>query len=186
MQPDAILSQASKEMEKAVSHLLHEFASIHTGKATPAMVENVVITVYGSSMQLKEVAAITTPDARTISIQPWDKSVLKEVEKSLLAQNLGFTPTIMGDKVFCPLPDLSRDRRLDLVKVCHGYGEQAKVSVRAARRDAMDALKKLEKDKLLSEDDRKRFEKKVQDETDGHVGKIDKCFKDKEADLLKV
>lgn len=186
MQPEAILTQTIKEMEKAVSHVLQEFSSIHTGKATPAMVEGVTITAYGSSMQLKEVAAITTPDARTISIQPWDKSVLKEIEKTLLVQNLGFTPTIMGDKVYCPLPELSRERRQDLAKVCHNYAEQGKVSVRAARRDGMEALKKIEKDKLISEDDRKRFEKRVQDETDAHVAKIEKHLKDKEADLMKV
>lgn len=186
MDPDEILMTASDSMKKAVDHTLHEFSTIHTGKASPAMVETVQVDAYGSMMALKEVAAITTPDARTISVQPWDKTVLKSVEAALLKANLGFTPNIMGDKIFCPLPELSKERRKDLVKMCHNLAEQGKVGVRSARRDAMDAIKAAEKEKEISEDDRKLYEKEVQAETDKYTKDIEEHLKSKEAELLKV
>ncbi|MEO0795637.1 MAG: ribosome recycling factor [Verrucomicrobiota bacterium] len=186
MEPDQIVSQTTAHMKKAVDHTLHEFGTIHTGKASPAMVETVQVDAYGSMMPLKEVAAITTPDSRTISIQPWDKTVLKGVESALLKANLGFTPTIMGDKIFCPLPELSKERRKELVKMCHNLAEQGKVGVRAARRDGMDGIKQAEKDKAISEDDRKLYEKEIQDHTDKSVKEIDQHLKHKEEELMKV
>lgn len=186
MEPDQIVSAAADSMKKAVEHTLHEFSTIHTGKASPAMVETVQVEAYGSMMPLKEVAAITTPDARTISVQPWDKTVLKGVESALLKANLGFTPTIMGDKVFCPLPELSKERRKDLVKMCHGLAEQGKVGVRAARREGMDGIKQCEKDKAISEDDRKAYEKDIQADTDQYTKAIDDHLKAKEDELMKV
>ncbi|MFB9900804.1 ribosome recycling factor [Cerasicoccus arenae] len=173
-------------MKKAVDHTLHEFGTIHTGKASPAMVEGVHVDAYGSMMALKEVAAITTPDSRTISVQPWDKTVLKAVEAALLKANLGFTPNIMGDKVYCPLPELSKERRKDLVKMCHNLAEHGKVGIRAARRDGMDGIKQSEKDKTISEDDRKLYEKEIQSETDKAVKEIDDHLKRKEEELMKV
>ncbi len=186
MDADEILTLASDSMKKAVEHTLHEFSTIHTGKASPAMVETVQVDAYGSMMALKEVAAITTPDSRTISVQPWDKTVLKAVESALLKANLGFTPNIMGDKVFCPLPELSKERRKDLVKMCHGIAEQGKVGVRAARRDGMDGIKAAEKEKSISEDDRKLYEKEIQAETDKYTKEIDEQLKHKEEELMKV
>lgn len=186
MDADEILTQATDSMKKAVDHALHEFSTIHTGKASPAMVEGVQVEAYGSMMALKEVAAITTPDSRTISVQPWDKTVLKNVESALLKANLGFTPNIMGDKVFCPLPELSKERRQQLVKMCHNLAEQGKVGVRSARRDAMDGIKQAEKDKDISEDDRKLYEKEIQSETDKFTKEIDEHLKHKEEELMKV
>jgi ribosome recycling factor len=184
--PDETLLQMETEMQKALDHTLHEFANIHTGKASPAMVENLNVTAYGSSMQLKSVAAITTPDSRTIAITPFDKSTIQDVVKAIQVANIGINPTIMGDKVHCPLPELTKQRRQELVKICHGHAEQGKVGLRAARRDAMDALKTAEKDKDISEDDRKRYEKEVQAATDKFGKQIDDALKAKEADLLKV
>jgi len=186
MEPDQIVSDTIAQMKKAVDHTLHEFGTIHTGKSSPAMVESVQVEAYGSTMALRDVAAITTPDARSISVQPFDRSVIKNIESSLLKANLGFTPTIMGDKVFCPLPELSKERRKDLVKMCHTLAEQGKVGVRSARREGMDGVKKAEKDKEISEDDRKLYEKEIQDKTDKFTQEIDTHLKAKEAELMKV
>lgn len=186
MNPEDILALMNEDMDKAVEHTLHEFANIHTGKATPAMVENISVEAYGSTMQLKAVAAIMTPDSRTISISPFDKGTIKDVVKGIQLANIGINPTIMGDKVLCPLPDLTKERRQELVKICHNHAEQGKIGVRAARRDAMDGIKVAEKDKTLSEDDRKLYEKDVQTATDKAVKRIEDALKAKEKDLLTV
>lgn len=186
MTPDQILPNARAEMKKSLDHTLHEFNSIHTGKASPTMVESVTIDAYGSSMVLRDVAAITTPDSRTIQVEPWDKGLLRAVEKGIQVANLGINPVVRGHTIFCPLPELSGERRKDLVKITHGMAEQGKVGVRAARRDAMDAVKAAAKDKQISEDDQKRMEKEVQNETDRVVAEIDQHLKAKEAELLAV
>jgi len=186
MDPDQIVSEATGSMKKAVDHTLHEFGTIHTGKSSPAMVESVQVDAYGSMMSLRDIAAITTPDARSISVQPFDKSIIKNVESALLKANLGFTPNIMGEKVFCPLPELSKERRKELVKMCHNLAEQGKVGVRSARREGMDGIKKAEKDKEISEDDRKAYEKEIQEQTDKFTKEIDDHLKAKEAELMKV
>jgi ribosome recycling factor len=123
------------KMKKAVDHTLHEFASIHTGKATPAMVEGVMVEAYGSQMRLKECAAITTPDARMIQIQPWDAGLVKAIEKAIQVANLGFNPIVDGKIVRIPLPDMSRERRQEFVKTAHRLAEEGRVHVRNVRRD---------------------------------------------------
>ncbi|MGF1452353.1 MAG: ribosome recycling factor [Opitutales bacterium] len=186
MTSEQIIPHLKAELNKAVDHTLHEFHNIHTGKASPSLVENVTVQCYGSNMQLKAVAAITTPDARTISIQPFDKGTLNDIIKGIQQANLGLNPVAMGDKVHVPLPDLTKERRQQLVKTCQGHAEQGKVGVRAARREAMDAVKKAEKDKEISEDDRKRLEKEIQAEHDKSIKQIDEALKAKEAELLQV
>lgn len=186
MTPDDILKKARAEMQKAVDHTLHEFNSIHTGKASPAMVENVSVDVYGSSMRLMEVAAITTPDSRTISIQPWDKGTLQPIEKAIQVANLGLNPVVRGQSIICPLPELSGERRKELVKMTHTLAESGRVGVRAARQEAMHALKEALKNKEISEDDEKRGEKDVQAETDKFVKSIEEHLKAKEAELTTV
>ncbi len=180
------IKKISEAMAKAIEYTLHEFDGIHTGKATPSMVENVMVEVYGSNMRLKEVAAITTPDSSTIRVQPWDKGALKDIEKAILAANIGFTPAVMGDAVRCPIPPLSGERRKELVKVCSEMAEHGRVRVRNIRRDAMDAFKKLQKDSAITEDDLKRTEKDVQNLTDKSIAQINKALADKEAELQKV
>ncbi len=186
MDPDKILDTMKAETQKAVEHTRQEFANIHTGKASPAMVENVNVEAYGSSMQLKAVAAITTPDSRTISVTPFDRGTLNDVVKGIQVANIGLNPVVMGDKVHVPLPELTKERREQLVKTCSGHAEQGRVSVRAARRMAMDALKKAEKDKAISEDDLNLYEKDVQSETDKGIADIDEALKAKEKDLMTV
>lgn len=186
MEKHPILTEAKEKMHKAVEHCRHELNTLHTGKASPAMVENVMVEAYGSPMRLMEVAAITTPDARTISIQPWDKSVLQNVEKAIQKENLGLNPVVKGTVIICPIPELSKERRAELSKMAHGMGEQAKIGVRAARHDAMDAVKELDKKKEISEDERTRLEKDVQKLTDTAVGEIDSAVQAKEKDLMTM
>lgn len=176
------------EMQKSLEHTLAEFNSLHTGKATPAMVEAIMVEIpsYGSSMALRDIAAITTPDARTIQIQPWDKSVIKDVEKALQKANLGINPTVDGALVRLNIPELSRERRQDMVKVSHQHAEDGRVGVRHARRSALDALKVAEKEDGIPEDDVKRMEKEIQKITDEFVEKINKALAHKEEELLKV
>ncbi len=186
MTPEAIIKNTRSEMQKALDHTLHEFNTIHTGKASPAMVENVTVDAYGSNMRLMEVAAITTPDSRTISIQPWDKGVLKAVEKAIQTAGLGLNPVVRGTLVICPLPDLSGERRKELVKMASQLGEAGRVGIRAARQEGMSALKQALKDKEISEDDEKRGEKEVQSLTDSFVKQIEEALKDKEEELTTV
>jgi len=177
-----ILNDAQVKLKKAVDYTLHEFASIHTGKATPAMVEGVMVDAYGSQMRLKECAAITTPDPRLIQIQPWDIGLLKAVEKGIQLANLGFNPVVDGKIVRIPLPDMSRERRLDFVKTANRLAEEGRVHVRNGRRDALEAVKKAK----LPEDEAKRLEKDIQTATDKAIKDINDHLAAKEKELLSV
>lgn len=182
----ATLSEAQARMKKAVEHTQHEFATIHTGKASPAMVESVQVEAYGSMMPLKGCAAITTPDARMIQVQPWDKGLLRAIEKALQMANIGVNPVVDGSVIRLPFPELSRERRQEFVKTAHRLAEEGRVSVRHIRRDAMEGAKKLKKDGKISEDDEKRLEKDVQAATDKAIKDIDSSLAAKEKELMTV
>jgi ribosome recycling factor len=184
--PTTTLTEAQARMKKAVEHTLHEFSTIHTGKASPAMVESVMVEAYGSMMPLKGCAAITTPDPRMIQIQPWDKGVLRAIEKALQMANIGVNPVVDGNLIRLPFPDLSRERRQEFVKTAQRLAEEGRVAVRHCRRDAMEAAKKLKKDGKISEDDEKRLEKDVQAATDKAIKDIDTHLATKEKDLMTV
>lgn len=187
MSANQAISKLRGDLQKVVEHSAREMGTLHTGKASPSMVENVQVEVYGSMMRIRDIAAITTPDPRMIQIQPWDKSSLKPIEKALQTDNkLGINPIIHGDTVRCPLPELSRERRAELAKSAATIGEDGKVRVRGARREAMEALKKMQKDGIITEDDLKRSEKEVQQEHDKAIAQIAKLVSDKEAELMKV
>lgn len=188
MEPKAILSAQKQEMDKTLDHAVGEFNSLHTGKASPAMVEGVPIEVvsYGATMPLRDIAAVTTPDPRTISIQPWDKSTLKDIERALQKANLGINPVIDGNIVRLSIPELSGERRQELVKVAHQMAEESRIALRHARREALDSLKALEKEGEISEDDVRRFEKDVQKATDDYSTKIGEALEHKEKELLTV
>ena len=177
-----ILADANAKMKKALDHTLHEFASIHTGKATPAMVEGVMVEAYGSHMRLKECAAITTPDPRMIQVQPWDPGLVKAVEKAIQAANLGFNPQVDGKVIRIPLPDMSRERRLEFVKTASKIAEEGRVHIRNVRRDILEAVKKAK----FPEDEAKRLEKDVQAATDKAIKDIGDHFTAKEKELLAV
>ncbi|MDQ8207067.1 ribosome recycling factor [Coraliomargarita sp. SDUM461003] len=184
--PKEILKSMHADMKKAVDHTLHEFSSLHTGKATPAMLDGVRVNAYGSSVTLKEVAAVTTPDARTIMVQPWDKSVLKDVEKGIQEANLGLNPIIDGGILRVPVPELTGQRRQELAKTAGGMAEDGRVRVRQGRRDALSLLKTAKNDDGLPEDDFKRYEKEVQKAHDDYIAEINQHLATKEADLKKV
>ena len=172
-------------MQKSVDHVLHEFSTLHTGKANTSMVENITVDVYGSNMKLRDVAAITTPDARTIQIQPWDKASTAPIEKALLEAKIGINPIVTGEIIRLPIPELSGERREELCKMAQGYAEQGRIGIRASRKEAMDSLKEAQKGGL-PEDDFKRAEKDVQKKTDDNVTKINEALSSKEDDLRKV
>ncbi|MGF1485287.1 MAG: ribosome recycling factor [Opitutales bacterium] len=188
MEPTATIKQAESQMKKAVDHTLQQFTNLHTGKASPSMVDHLSVEIesYGTTNKILEIAAVTTPDARTIRIQPWDKSVLKDIDKAIQKANLGLNPVVMGDSIHVPVPELSGERRKELTKVAHNMAEDGRVGVRAARRDGMDALKKAQKDKEISEDDLKRYEKEVQGLTDKYTKEIEEHLKNKETELTTV
>jgi ribosome recycling factor len=186
MDTKKIIADSRAAMTKAVDHTLHEFATLHTGKATPAMVESVHVMAYGSQMRLKEVAAITTPDARSIVIQPWDKGLLRDIEKAIQVAKLGFNPLVQGDLIRCPVPELSRERRQELAKVASTQAEEGRVRVRTIRREGNDALKKAKAAGTITEDDLKRAEKDMQTEHDKFIAELNKHLAAKEAELMKV
>lgn len=177
-----ILTEAQAKMKKAVDHTLHEFSAIHTGKATPAMVESVMVEAYGSHTPLKGCAAISTPDPRLIQIQPWDASLIKAIIKGIQEANLGFNPVPDGKVVRIPLPEMSRERRQEFVKNAHRLAEEGRVQVRNHRRDSIEIAKKAK----LPEDEMKRLEKDIQVATDKAIADINTHLAHKEKDLLTV
>ncbi|MDQ8205693.1 ribosome recycling factor [Pelagicoccus sp. SDUM812003] len=186
MDEDTVFLEMDEKAGNAVEHTAQEFAGVNTGKANPGMVEGIMVEAYGSKMALREMAAITTPDARTIAVQPWDKSVIKSIEKAIQVSNIGITPAVMGDVIRLPLPELTGERRQELVKLVSKQAEEGRVAVRNARRDAMDTLKKLQKDGEITEDDLKRDEKEIQAKTDDAIKKINDLLEAKEKELTTV
>jgi ribosome recycling factor len=185
MEPKDILKTLAADLKKAIEHTLKQFGSLHTGKASPTMLDSVRVTAYGSTVSLKEVAAVTTPDAKTIMVQPWDKSVIRDVEKGIQEANLGLNPMVDGGILRVPVPELTGERRLELAKTAGNMAEDGRVRVRQARRDALDLFKAAKEDGL-SEDDFKRYEKEVQKEHDEYIAEINKHLAGKEAELKKV
>lgn len=177
-----ILTDTQAKMKKAVDHTLHEFSAIHTGKATPSMVEGVMLDAYGSQMRLKDCAAISTPDARLIQIQPWDVSLISAIVKGIQTANLGFNPIPDGKVIRIPLPEMSRERRQEFVKTAHKLAEEGRVAIRNHRRDGIEAVKKAK----LPEDEAKRIDKDIQTATDKAIAEINAHLAAKEKDLLTV
>ncbi len=173
-------------MEKAVEYMQHEFAGVRTGKASPGLVENLDVDVYGSNMRLKQLALITTPETRLIVIQPFDASTVKAIEKGIKESKLGIMPNVDGKIIRLRVPELNEERRRELVKTVKGMAEEARVRVRGFRRDGLDGLKKLEKNSEISEDDLRTLEKEVQELTNRFVKSIDEGVALKEAEILKV
>jgi ribosome recycling factor len=186
MTTEEILFEAEESMEKAVNFMTHEFASIRTGKASPALVENIDVEAYGSSMKLKQLALITTPEARLIVIQPFDAATTRDIERGLNESRLGITPAVDGKLIRLPIPELSEERRKELARTVKGLAEEARVRVRSCRRNAIDAAKKLQKGGTLTEDQLSDAEDDVQKLTDRFVASIDKHVEAKEGELMKI
>jgi len=173
-------------MEKGFDYVTHEFAAVRTGKASPALVENIDVEAYGTPMKLKQLAMITTPEPRMVVIQPFDSGTTKDIEKALKESKLGINPISDGKLIRLPIPPLTEERRRDLVKGIKQMAEEARIRIRSARRDAMDAIKKASKDGGIAEDAAEGYEKEVQKMTDTFVKKIDDAILTKEADIMKV
>ncbi|MDE6432058.1 MAG: ribosome recycling factor [Opitutales bacterium] len=173
-------------MIKAVDHTRKEFSSLHTGKASTSMVEGIMVELYGSQMRIKDIAAITTPDSRTIRIQPWDKESLKPIEKGIIASNVGLNPVVDGMIIRCNVPEMSGERRQELSKVANTMAETGKISIRGVRRDVLDVLKKAQKTGEITEDELSKAEKDVQKLVDNAIADIDKALESKTSDLMKV
>lgn len=186
MSAEEILFEAEVSMEKSVDYMVHEFSSVRTGKASPALVENVDVEAYGSSMKLKQVALITTPEPRLLVVQPFDASTVRDIEKALKESKIGITPMVDGKIIRLPVPELSEERRRDLVKSLKQMAEEARVRVRANRRAALDDAKKLQKSGELTEDGLRDLEDDVQKLTDKFVKSIDEHLERKEAEVMKV
>ena len=186
MDPDEILLETESAMEKGFDYVTHEFAAVRTGKASPALVENIDVEAYGTPMKLKQLAMITTPEPRMVVIQPFDSGTTKDIEKALKESKLGINPISDGKLIRLPIPPLTEERRRDLVKGIKQMAEEARIRIRSARRDAMDAIKKASKDGGIAEDAAEGYEKEVQKMTDTFVKKIDDAILTKEADLMKV
>ena len=186
MSIEEILFEAEESMEKAVGFMTNEFAAIRTGKASPALVENIDVEAYGSSMKLKQLALITAPEPRLLVIKPFDASTVRDIERGINESRLGINPAVDGKIIRLPIPDLSEERRRDLTKTVKGIAEESRVRVRSCRRAAIDAAKKLQKDGKMSEDELRDTESEVQKLTDKVVAEIDKQTTAKEAELMKV
>ncbi len=184
MNPSVI--EAQNKMDKSVEAFRAEIAKIRTGKATTALLDGIKVEYYGSVMNLSQVANVSVLDPHTLSILPWDKGVLHEIEKAIRKSELGLNPMSDGTNLRIPIPPLTEERRKDMVKLVKKVGEESKVAIRNVRRDANDHLKKQEKDKKISEDDRKHAETEVQKVTDDHIKKIDEIIKHKEAEIMEI
>jgi len=180
--PD-IIKNARASMDKDVAHVKHEFSSVRSGKASPSMLDSVRVDMYGQSMQLNQVATINAPEPRVLIVTPFDKGQIKVVEKAIREANLGLEPSTQGPLIRVPLPSMNEQRRKDLVKIVHKYGEEGKVAVRHARTQGREALKKLSG---VSEDEVKHAEKELQKVHDDYIHKIDELIKAKEAEIMEV
>jgi ribosome recycling factor len=186
MTAEEILLEAELAMEKSVDYMIHEFASVRTGKASPALVENVDVQAYGSAMKLKQLALITTPEPRLLVVQPFDGSTVRDIEKALKESKIGITPLVDGKIIRLPIPELSEERRKELVRSLKQMAEEARVRVRANRRTAMDEAKKMEKAGEATQDQLRDAEDEIQKLTDRFVKMIDDHLERKDAEVMKV
>ncbi|MBF0109249.1 MAG: ribosome recycling factor [Magnetococcales bacterium] len=183
---DPLLQSLETRMKKALATLKEELAGVRTGRASSALLEHIPVEAYGSTVPLNQLAAINVPEPRLITVQPWDKSTTKVIEKAIMESELGLNPMNDGTLIRVPLPELTEERRKELVKVIHKQGEQGKVAMRNVRRDGMDQAKKMEKAKKISVDELRQIEKKIQDRTDAYIKEIDQAVAQKEADIMRI
>jgi ribosome recycling factor len=186
MSPEEILFETEAAMEKAVDYMTHEFSGVRTGKASPALVENIDVEAYGAQMKLKQLAVISAPEPRMLVIQPFDAQTTKDIERAIKESKIGINPATEGKVIRLPMPELSEERRRDLVKTIKQMAEEARVRIRSHRRDGIDEVKKAQKEGEITEDDQRSLEKEVQELTDKFVKKIDEAVTGKEAEIMKV
>jgi len=180
------LNELKRRMQGATQSLKHELGGLRTGRASASMLEPVQVEAYGSHMPLNQVATVSVPEPRLLSVQVWDKSMVHAVEKAIINSNLGLSPATEGQVLRLRIPELNQERRKELVKVAHKYAEAARVAVRHVRRDGLDTVKKLEKNHEISEDDQERFANDIQKATDATITEVDQLLATKEKEILTV
>lgn len=173
-------------MDGAIEHLKKELGSLRTGRASLTLLDRITVDYYGTPTPVKQVANLAMPDSRLITIQPWDPSLIKDIEKAILSSELGLSPSNDGKIIRLPIPPLSEERRKDLVKVSKKYGEETKIHIRGIRRESNDELKRLQKDSKLTEDELRRGEAEIQKITDNEIKKVDELLKKKEEEILEI
>ncbi|WP_309089763.1 ribosome recycling factor [Phenylobacterium sp.] len=181
-----VLSKYKDRMEKAVAALKEEFGSLRTGRASASLLDQIHVEAYGSSMPLNQVAAVSVPEPRMISVSVWDRGMVVSVEKAIRQSDLGLNPVVDGQNLRIPIPPLTEERRKELAKVASRYAEQQRVAVRNIRRDANEDLRKAQKDNVISQDEEKRMESEVQKMTDEAIKRIDEALKTKEQEIMQV
>lgn len=186
MAMDEIKKTLDVKMDQSIAAFKHNLTKIRTGRANPALLDTVHVDYYGAMVPISQVANLSLLDSRTISVQPWEKGMGAKIEKAIRDSDLGLNPSSMGDLIRVPMPIMTEERRRELSKVVRGEGENAKIAVRNIRRDANEAVKKLVKDKLASEDDQKRSEADIQKVTDRHIAEVDRLVAAKEHDIMAV
>ncbi|RMH09307.1 MAG: ribosome recycling factor [Nitrospirae bacterium] len=181
-----VLQKVTKQMDNTLEHLKRELAGLRGGRASLSLLDRIQVNYYGTLTPLKQVANLATPESRLITIQPWDPSLIKEIEKAILASELGLTPSNDGKIIRLPVPPLSEERRRELVKVAKKYGEETKIHIRGIRREGNEELKRLQKEAKITEDDLRRGEAEIQKITDREVKKVDELLKKKEEEILEI
>lgn len=181
-----VLTQYRDRMDKAVAALKEEFVTLRTGRASSSLLDQVYVDAYGSTMPLNQVATVSAPDARSLTVSVWDRGVVVSVEKAIRAAGLGLNPVVEGQNLRIPIPPLTEERRRDLAKLAGKYSEQQKVAIRNVRHHAMDDLKKAEKDAVISQDEQRRMQDEVQKFTDEAVARVDEVLKAKEQEIMQV
>ena len=181
-----VIKDTDQHMDKSVSALQHEFSTVRTGRASATLLDKITVEYYGVQTPLNQIASVSVPEAQLLVIQPYDKSALSGIEKAIQASDLGLTPNNDGIVIRLPFPPLTEERRIDLVKVCRQYAEEARVGVRNIRRDSNERLKKMEKDHEISQDDFHRAEDEIQKLTDNHTAAVDEALTRKEAEIMEV
>jgi ribosome recycling factor len=184
MNKSELINDLKKRMDGAMGALDHDLKGLRTGRASANFLDSVVVEAYGDKMHISQLATVTVPEPRLISVQVWDKAMVKAVEKAISHADLGVTPSADGTTIRVPLPILSQERRTELVKIAHKYGEQSKIALRNVRRDGMEHLKKMEKDGEIAKDEHHNLSEEVQKITDDYVKKIDQQVEIKEKDIL--
>ena len=184
--PTSVLGETERKMDSSITALKRELSAIRTGRATPALIENVPVDYYGVSTPLNQIASISAPDTRAIMVQPWDKQALQEIEKSLIKSDMGFNPSNDGTIITVPIPPLTQERSQELVRLLKRKLEESKVSIRNVRRDGIDSLRKLERAKSISQDENRRTQEQLQKSTDNHVKIVDELGTSKETEIMQV
>ena len=183
---ESVLAETERKMDSSINALKRELSTIRTGRATPALIENVAVDYYGVSTPLNQIASISAPDARAIMVQPWDKQALQEIEKSLIKSDMGFNPSNDGNTITVPIPPLTQERRQDMVRLLKRKLEESKISIRNVRRDGIDSLRKLERAKSISQDENRRTQEQLQKSTDNHVKVVEELGVGKETEIMQV